>query len=284
MARRREMKMSRNPCQLTEPELLLAVDGELSPRRTVEVQEHLTACRACRSRMAELEAKIAKVTQACLPRSDEAIPPIDGARAVLKSRLAELAVRSTVSPRLRLPKILFADRRVAVLGISLLIVLIFGQGVSRLMPSHPSKIESMPTDLGPTPDQRLTPGATRKVSIKEICSTPHEEVIRAVPATVRQEIFHEYGIVNASTNDYEIDYLIAPGLGGADDIHNLWPEPYTTTIWDARVKDGLEQRLHQLVCSGQLDLTTAQNDIASNWIAAYKKYLHSDKPSRYATP
>jgi hypothetical protein len=140
---------------------------------------------------------------------------------------------------------------------------------------------SIASTLDPIPDQRLTPGATRKVSMGEICSMPHEEVIRAVPTPVRQEVLQEYGIVKASASDFEIDYLIAPGLGGADDIHNLWPEPYTTTMWDAHVKDGLEEPLHELVCSGQLDLTTAQNDIASNWIAAYKKYFHSDKPGRY---
>jgi hypothetical protein len=35
----------------------------------------------------------------------------------------------------------------------------------------------------------------------------------------------------------------------------------------------LERKLHKLVCAGQLDLKTAQRDIASNWIEAYKKYV-----------
>jgi hypothetical protein len=38
------------------------------------------------------------------------------------------------------------------------------------------------------------------------------------------------------------------------------------------VKDRLENRLHQMVCAGELDLTTAQQAIASDWIAAYKRY------------
>ena len=57
---------------------------------------------------------------------------------------------------------------------------------------------------------------------------PHEEVVRDVPSSLRQEVFKEYGIVNPRPEDYEIDYLIAPGLGGAEDIHNLWPEPSTS--------------------------------------------------------
>jgi hypothetical protein len=116
------------------------------------------------------------------------------------------------------------------------------------------------------------------VAVRDVCSMRHEEVVREVPAPVRQRIFQEYGIVTARSEDYEIDYLIAPGLGGADDIHNLWPEPYSSSAWNARVKDALEEHLHEMVCAGRLDLTTAQRDIATDWIAAYKKYFHTDKP------
>jgi hypothetical protein len=40
----------------------------------------------------------------------------------------------------------------------------------------------------------------------------------------------------------------------------------------------LEEQLHELVCAGSVDLQTAQKDISTNWIAAYKKYFHTDKP------
>jgi len=33
-----------------------------------------------------------------------------------------------------------------------------------------------------------------------------------------------------------------------------------------------------MVCSGKLDLSTAQRDIATDWIAACKKYFHTDRP------
>jgi hypothetical protein len=52
----------------------------------------------------------------------------------------------------------------------------------------------------------------------------------------------------------------------------------SATIWNARVKDALEDRLHQLVCRGDIDLPTAQREISSDWIGAYKKYFHTDKP------
>ena len=47
--------------------------------------------------------------------------------------------------------------------------------------------------------------------------------------------------------------LISLELGGSNSIRNLWPESYRTEPWNARTKDTLENRLHELVCSGKLD-------------------------------
>jgi hypothetical protein len=44
------------------------------------------------------------------------------------------------------------------------------------------------------------------------------------------------------------------------------------------VKDALEDRLRRMVCAGQIDLATAQHEIAVTGIAAYKKYFHTDRP------
>ena len=128
------------------------------------------------------------------------------------------------------------------------------------------------------PNPTLTPGATRPVVLSDVCSMAHEEVVREVPAALRQRVFSEYRIANPRVSEYEIDFLIAPGLGGTDDVHNLWPEPEQAPLWNARVKDELEEQLHEMVCDGQLDLSTAQSDIAKDWVGAYKKYFHTDKP------
>ena len=37
------------------------------------------------------------------------------------------------------------------------------------------------------------------------------------------------------------------------------------------VKDRLENKLHDLVCSGQMNLRSAQRQIATNWQSLYKK-------------
>lgn len=72
---------------------------------------------------------------------------------------------------------------------------------------------------------------------------------------------------------YEEDHLISLQLGGNPrDPKNLWPQPWYGT-WNARVKDTLENKLNALVCSGDLTLAEAQQAIATDWIAAYQKYV-----------
>lgn len=95
---------------------------------------------------------------------------------------------------------------------------------------------------------------------------------------LRQGFLDEYGIANSHAGEFESDYLIAPGLGGAEGIGNLWPQPYSRT-WNAYVRGDLEEHRHQLVCKRQVDLARAQRDIENDWIAAYKKYFHTDKTS-----
>jgi hypothetical protein len=49
----------------------------------------------------------------------------------------------------------------------------------------------------------------------------------------------------------------------------LWPEPHDRPGFPgSQTKDGIENRLHDLVCSGRLDLATAQRAIATNWQTA----------------
>jgi len=127
------------------------------------------------------------------------------------------------------------------------------------------------------PDSRLTPGATLLVSRPAVCAQENIKN-KAVPVALQRKVFEEYGIAGADPRAYEVDYLVTPALGGADDIHNLWPHSYSATVWNAQAKDALEDRLRQLVCDGNMDLAEAQREIASNWIAAYKKYFRTDNP------
>jgi hypothetical protein len=248
---------------LTDEDLLRVLDGELSQGRAKQARAHLAGCSMCQVRLRKLEATIGDLVSVRETLEPE-LPPEAGARSVFKARLAEEANLAPPSRWLRflhnVPPV-WAAVSVCLLGcISLLLVRHF----------QPHRI------IAAIPDHNLTPGATRPVRLSEVCSMAHEEVVSDVPTFLRQQVFREYGITNPRSEDYEVDYLIAPGLGGAEDIHNLWPEPATTSsTWNAHVKDALEERLHELVCAGKLDLATAQSAIASDWIAAYKTYLGS---------
>jgi hypothetical protein len=134
------------------------------------------------------------------------------------------------------------------------------------------------------PDSNLTPGAALPVTTDDICVPGYTRVVRDVPSSVKRQAYSEYGIASHQPGEYEVDHLISLELGGSNSIRNLWPQSYRTEPWNARVKDALENELHDRVCSGQLDLATAQREIAGNWIAAYKKYFHTDRPLADSKP
>jgi hypothetical protein len=128
------------------------------------------------------------------------------------------------------------------------------------------------------PDPERTPGATLDVTTDDICVPGYTQQVRDVPVEVKREVYAEYGITHRQPGEYEVDHLISLELGGSNSIKNLWPQSYETEPWNAHVKDELEDELHRLVCSGQLDLKTAQHDITTDWISAYKKYFNTDVP------
>jgi len=247
-------------------ELLLAADGEVGSRRCDRVRAHLMSCWHCRTRMAEIEATIADFTLA-YEASNTSVPPIEGPRAQLKARLQE---NSNIPQSWR--RLGFRSAR---WGLSILVVALVGSIGLKVATKH--WVRTTYVTLA-TPRSYLTPGSIRIVTREEICSAGPAERGRAVPTSLRRKVFDEYGMPEDRADAFEVDYLITPELGGAEDIRNLWPQPYTETEWNAHVKDALENRLHEMVCSGEIDLATAQHDIASDWISAYKKYFHSEKP------
>jgi len=264
---------------LSDEELLLAADGELSARRSEEVNAHLAHCDACCARMGKLQDAAASLTRAYRSDFDPQISDAGGAREALEARMAEFASGPV---RLR-----WWDRAAHLPGMPPLayvlgIILVAVIGVRFV--SHETSLRGSQTlvagadaaPLLPKPD--LTPGATRPVSTNEVCMPGAADQMATIPMPERKAVFHEYGMDGAPARDYEVDHLITPELGGTDDIRNLWPQPYSSATWNAYVKDELEDHLRRMVCDGKLDLSTAQRDIATNWIAAYQKYFHTDRP------
>ena len=130
------------------------------------------------------------------------------------------------------------------------------------------------------PDPALTPGAVfANVTAQDVCVTGYSRSVRHVTAATKREVFEAYGVPDGNHTGYcsgaqgcEIDHLVSLELGGSNDADNLWPQPYDGT-WNARMKDRLENHLHRLVCNGSLSLAEAQQAIAHDWIAAYRRYI-----------
>jgi hypothetical protein len=93
-------------------------------------------------------------------------------------------------------------------------------------------------------------------------------------AARRDEVLIRYGLPPGQHPDYEIDHLIPLCLGGSDDFSNLWPQPRRSieATWNAEAKDRLERHICDLVCRGRLELSTAQQAFALDWIKAYHQY------------
>jgi hypothetical protein len=239
----------------SDQELMLALDGELSVRDVERVQAHLAECWTCRARKQQLENAIGEFVR--LPKAP--LPPAEAPRALLKAQLSELTKDRETSWQ----NWWLAAGVCGLLITSGLLIGQFWRQSSRVVVT--------------VPDPKLTPGATVLLGPGEVCSASGAKN-KTVPVALQRKVFEAYGISRAEPRYYEVDYLITPALGGADDIHNLWPQSYSDTLWNARVKDELEDHLRELVCQGKLDLSTAQREIAGNWIGAYKKYFHTDRP------
>ncbi len=89
---------------------------------------------------------------------------------------------------------------------------------------------------------------------------------------LKVEQIKAYGYSHTNTKDYEEDHLISLELGGSPtDPKNLWPEPRKTIAPSGEAsedKDKIENLCHEKVCSGEIQLSDAQKQIASNWKTA----------------
>jgi hypothetical protein len=121
------------------------------------------------------------------------------------------------------------------------------------------------------PNPALTPGAVLTTSTARVCTPGYSASVRDVPSSENAAVYARYGIPHVPYR-HEVDHLVSLEIGGANAIRNLWPEPYAGR-WGARTKDVLENKLHELVCSGRLSLPSAQRIEATNWVAAYKRYV-----------
>ncbi|HEU4387953.1 MAG TPA: HNH endonuclease signature motif containing protein [Blastocatellia bacterium] len=129
------------------------------------------------------------------------------------------------------------------------------------------------------PNPKLTPGATRNVNKDEVCRPRQTSLGDDIPMALKRQVFDRYGLGPNAPPGYNVDHLIPVGLGGSHSVENLWPQPLTGE-WTHHQKNRLEHKLRQMVCNGEIDLKTAQQEVAADWCAAYKKYVETSGKGR----
>ena len=264
--------MSANIPHLTDRDLLGAIDGELTSGRQRAVDAHLAGCETCSARRSRIEAAASATVEAFdshVRRSAD----LGDARERLRTRMIVERGRNSqpLSWRSAAP--------VWMGGLAACVM--FALVIGGRAPDHQTRAIAGTTpsavEHDALPNARLTPGATWNVGVGELCSSTVREQ-RPIQADVRSEVVRAYGMEGLAADEYELDYLITPELGGAPDARNLWPQRYGSRVWNAYVKDQLERLLPMMVCRGEIDLATAQRDMAEDWIGAYKRHFKTDHP------
>ncbi len=268
------MTLFRRNTHIADTTLLLLLDGDLPGRKLRRVQQHLSICSDCRMRRHLLMEVNEQV------RSDDSgvlMAPAIGARERLARSLEQQAQAAGLRGVDRFgrwavvqPTMLLRAGCVFALIAAAIVWRPFDLPLQDLMAAY--------EESGPKPNHALTPGSATPAALNELCGLSDFDLDPRVSPEKQRAVFRAYGLNERAARAYQVDYLINPQLGGNDDLENLWPEPYHATVWNARAKDALEARLHGMVCSGQVDLGAAQQELSSDWIAAYKKYFHTQRP------
>lgn len=152
-----------------------------------------------------------------------------------------------------------------------------------------------PSDLAVLPDHPETPGAidpaiNPRTLAATICNPVYltERTPRPSWTAAMRRRLAAKRYPGAAPDNYALDQLVPPSLGGApSDVRNLWLQSWTGT-WNASRKDIVELLLNRMVCARELPLGTAQQMIARDWTEAYRRFVtpqnlaHHRLPERWA--
>lgn len=268
--------MHEHHTHLSDDILAAGLDGELNGEVQVAYEEGMASCPTC-ARRAKALAQASAETAALLRAAshDARAGRHDRARARLSVALREAStgVERTWAARWRVTRL---APRWALAAAALFLITIGGAVMFREPVDGPGEDEAVRAAL---PLSSLTPGAWSSVRPDELCATD-TSTPPPIPASVRDHVLASYGMQEVPADQYELDYLVTPELGGVPDPRNLWPQPYVAEPWNALVKDELERLLSSMVCSGRLNLRVAQQDMSQDWVAAYRKYFRTRDPLR----
>jgi hypothetical protein len=185
------------------------------------------------------------------------------------------------SPRANILVVIFLV--VAVVGISL------WKNNTLSLPSLPNILGSSTVNLPKDgtkagdarlyPDPTITPGkAYENITKEDICTSGYSKRVRDVASSTKHKVYENYNLdYPKSDGSWEVDHFIPLGIGGSNDISNLWPEPANPKPGFLE-KDVVESYLHTEICNGKIDIKVAQKMIQDDW---YKVYLGIPKGFKF---
>jgi hypothetical protein len=264
---------------VSDRELMLSLDGELPSRRQALLTQHVEACRVCRDKSDHFRATMAAIERLYRGEYGVSTRSPDYGRVRLAATLREAASSEPTwlhgTTQFLTGPLLNGLSLSHAIGTGLVMIAVCAAAVFAVRMST-APAAHVPSDV--LPQSSLTPGAVSALTTAELCNGVRPS--RLVTDSVRRQVLHAYQMEEVPAATYELDALITPELGGSTDPANLWPQRYRSPVWNARVKDALERALPEMVCRQQITLAQAQQEIASDWIAAYKHHFHTEMPLR----
>jgi anti-sigma factor RsiW len=251
--------------------LVRFVDDELPATERGDVARHVTACAACSTRVDRIRGAFAHFSVAFEAHEESPALTLDRRRRFERAMQQAAAQPTWV---MRAGQSIGRWHTQALAAAALVLAAVVVPAVWNDSPSPEAALLA----ADPLPNPSLTPGAVSAMTAADLCSGARPS--RVVAASTRDRVLRAYRMQHVHAKAYELDALITPELGGTTDEANLWPQPYESPVWTAYVKDELEVLLPTLVCRGEVELARAQREIATDWVAAYKRYFKTEVPLR----
>jgi hypothetical protein len=136
----------------------------------------------------------------------------------------------------------------------------------------------VPTGPVARPNSLLTPGVVATTNLAAVCALPRHihglfsRHNKQIPLDQQQAVFTAYKIPPLRQNNYGLDLLIPIQLGGAITPANIWPMNPMHGSVSFHEKEILNQRMHTLVCHGEMPLAKAQQEMARDWVGLWITY------------
>ena len=187
--------MRGNKAHLSDEELLLFSDQELSLRKAARVREHIARCEPCRRRLTEFE----RASDCFADLHEQEISAQSSHTALsqdlLKARLSEASAQT------RRPRSVISGwamtRQLASACVALLLV-VGGTWAIRHFAGQSSGSDANMAEALALPRKTLTPGSTRAVQVADLCGNQDFDNDPPVNPSLEQAVFNEYGLPAAS--------------------------------------------------------------------------------------